>query len=300
MATNRLTHHHDRSQAAARHDGSQAAAGGVAVAYPGGALRRRVRVARWSLHTALGEHAAYLPLARARHGDNVLADETELLIDGFPRSASTFAVVGFQLAQPRPVRLAHHLHVPAHIIAAIRMGTPTLVTIRNPEDVVVSAVIREPFLTPRHVVAAYTRFYRALLPYRAEFVVAEFKETTTRLGDVIDRLNRRFGTEFRRFEHTELNVREAFAIIEDRARRPPWGKHVGMFLSGRATAGELQEARDAAQAAAPPVREAGVSRPSLQRARAKHRVRAQYESRSLARLRAGAEEVYAAYTAAPG
>jgi len=68
-----------------------------------------------------------------------VADDTEAVIDGFTRSACVFAAVAFQQAQPRPVRLAHLLHAPSHLIAAVERDLPCLVTVREPEAAVVSA-----------------------------------------------------------------------------------------------------------------------------------------------------------------
>src|SRR5262245_32533170 len=59
--------------------------------------------------------------------------DTEAIIEGFPRSANTFAATAFQLAQTKPVRVAHHLHVPSQIIAGARWGIPTIVLVRDPE-----------------------------------------------------------------------------------------------------------------------------------------------------------------------
>ena len=77
----------------------------------------------------------------------MLDEHTRLVIDGFTRSAVTFATVAFQMAQRSPVRVAHTLHGPGHLIAAARRRVPTLVTIREPEETVLSAIIREPYVT---------------------------------------------------------------------------------------------------------------------------------------------------------
>src|SRR4051794_17485470 len=66
---------------------------------------------RHLVRTSLSEHPrAYLPLARRRYpgpSPEVIGPETELIIDGYTRCATTFAVYALQLAQPDPVRLAH-------------------------------------------------------------------------------------------------------------------------------------------------------------------------------------------------
>lgn len=54
----------------------------------------------------------YFPIQRLRpqRRDLVVARDTEIVIEGYPRSANTFAVAAFLLAQGRPVKIAHHLH----------------------------------------------------------------------------------------------------------------------------------------------------------------------------------------------
>jgi hypothetical protein len=52
---------------------------------------------------------------------NLLVDRTtQLVIEGFPRSGNTFAVVAFEQAQRQSVRIAHHLHAPAQVMLAAR------------------------------------------------------------------------------------------------------------------------------------------------------------------------------------
>ena len=46
---------------------------------------------------------------------------TQLVIEGFPRSANTFAVITFWHLQPKKVIVAHHQHVPAQIIRAVNL-----------------------------------------------------------------------------------------------------------------------------------------------------------------------------------
>ena len=66
------------------------------------------------------------------------------MIDGYTRSASTYAVYAFQLSQARPVRVAHHLHAPAQLIEAARRGVPTLMVIREPRG----ALLAQPRASP--------------------------------------------------------------------------------------------------------------------------------------------------------
>ncbi|HEX5951316.1 MAG TPA: hypothetical protein VFZ96_09955 [Actinomycetota bacterium] len=143
-----------------------------------------------------------LPLQRLRQRGEVLADDTEIVIESFPRCASSFAVAAFRLAQePHASRIAHHTHTPAQVLAAVRRRVPTLVLIRPPEDTVLSHVIHTPALTPAISLRGYVRFHEPLLPHVSDFVVGAFEEVVEDFGAVIERVNRRFGTAFRPFEH---------------------------------------------------------------------------------------------------
>src|SRR6266702_5655357 len=87
----------------------------------------------------------YLPFARHKYpgpSPEVISSVTEFVIDGYTRSASTFAVYALQLSQDKPVRLAHHLHAPAQLIRAARRGVPALVLIRESQGAILSKLIR--------------------------------------------------------------------------------------------------------------------------------------------------------------
>jgi len=160
----------------------------------------------------------FLPMARRRYPlkeSRVVSADTELVIEGYPRSANTFAVEAFELAQPRPVRVVHHLHAAAQIIAAVRWGIPTIALIREPEDAILSYLIRDPCATLRSAVARYIRFYEVVAERRDRVVMADFHIVVTDFGSVIREVNRKFGTAFAEFEHTDENVMRCFRVIEE-------------------------------------------------------------------------------------
>ncbi|MGH3087377.1 MAG: hypothetical protein ACRDSJ_08675, partial [Rubrobacteraceae bacterium] len=151
-------------------------------------------------------------LAR-RDRRQVVGRETELLIEGFPRSANSFAVVAFRRAQRRKVRLANNLHVPAQVIRAARLGVPALVLIREPKDAVASLAIRDPISIDR-ALKYYVSFYETVAGYREAYVLGLFEEVTGDYGAVIERVNAKFGTDFLPFRHTERSVRRVFGRID--------------------------------------------------------------------------------------
>jgi hypothetical protein len=148
--------------------------------------------------------AVALPIQRLRGRGHVVDDRTEVVIESFPRCASSFAVNAFRLAQrPHETRFADHTHMPANVIAGVRRGLPTMVLIREPEEAIASYLVHSPEVPAASAVRGFLRFYLPLLHLRTRFVTVDFEEATERFGDAIDRLNARFGTSFARFEHTQ-------------------------------------------------------------------------------------------------
>jgi hypothetical protein len=153
--------------------------------------------------------------------DLLVDRKTQIVIEGFPRSANTFAVVAFRQAQRERVRVAHHLHMPAQVVRAAQWGIPTLLLARKPTDATLSWVVREPWVPIRQALKHYISFYEKAAEYRDSLVVGFFEEVTRDYGTVLERVNARFGTGFSSFVHSEENVKCVFDHIEEvhRARR---------------------------------------------------------------------------------
>jgi hypothetical protein len=187
---------------------------------------------RWELRTLAGTRPWLTDLLVRRSG-NRISDETEVVIEGFPRTGNTFAVVAFAQAQPRVVSIAHHVHLPSMAMRAASQGIPCVVLVRDPEDTVLSLVVRLPELSVRQALRSYVRFYEPLLPLRRRFVVATFDQITSDFGAVIDRLNERYGTDFARFQHTPENVERVFGEV-DRWDRGAFRQDASVFERSRA------------------------------------------------------------------
>lgn len=212
--------------------------------------------------------SVYMPLARLRHGDRddwSVRRDTELVIEGFGRSGSTFMVDAFEMAQTRPVRLAHHTHAAAQVITAVRWGIPTLLIVRHPGDVVPSHMARRD-IGARPPLVAWVRFHERVLPYREGLVVTPFEEMTSDVGAVIRRVNGRFDRDFDVFEHDLEHEAQVFERIEARNRRR-FG--IGSSEGGRS-----------------------LARPTAEREAQKQALRAAYDGPTLAVLRARAERAY--------
>jgi hypothetical protein len=210
----------------------------------------------------------YMPLARVRHRqspDYPVSRGTEFVLEGFGRAGSTFALYAFRLAQPRPVRIAHHTHAAAQVMTAVRWGIPTVVIVRPPVDSVLAHMARRS-IGARGPLEAWVRYHERILPFADGFVPCSFSEMTTDLGAVIRRVNSRFGTEFGVWDYTPENAEEVFALI-DRRNVERFGTEMT------------------------PEKARALARPTPERANLKAQLRAQLDDPALAGLRRRADEL---------
>jgi hypothetical protein len=176
---------------------------------------------REQMRRYVGEHPSlFFNIYRLRpHYRKLLVDRTtQFVIEGFPRSGNTFAVVAFEQVQHESVRIAHHLHMPAQVMLAARWRIPTLVLMRKPTDAVLSWVIRDPRISIYEAMKHYVSFYEKVAGYRSAFVVGSFEEVIQDYGAVLERVNAKFGTRFSLFDHSKDNVEGVFSDIEERHR----------------------------------------------------------------------------------
>lgn len=160
----------------------------------------------------------YLGLLRAkRRGhwsrDWVVSKDTEVVIEGFPRSANSFAREAFMTNQPQ-TRYATHVHSSAQVVRACGWKIPTLVLMRDPRGAVCGDVAFGCELAGRdpHAVMAseindslrrYVAFYERIEPFHKGFFIGHFPEVTKDFGAVMKRFNEYFGAGFVVFAHTK-------------------------------------------------------------------------------------------------
>ncbi|MFZ0321547.1 MAG: hypothetical protein WAL56_20650 [Candidatus Sulfotelmatobacter sp.] len=164
--------------------------------------------------------ALYMPWARYHHRysmDRIVRPDTDLVIEAFGRTGTTFANFAFLSAQRRRVRTVHHTHAAAQIITAVRMNIPTLVIVREPEAVALSHMARHR-VSARPALLAWIRFHQRLVSYRQGIVFCGFDQMTGNFTPVIERLNEKFGTCFDVWRHTPESEAEIFEQIKSRNR----------------------------------------------------------------------------------
>jgi hypothetical protein len=152
---------------------------------------------------------------------SLLEPATEIVIDSFPRSGSSFTCRAFEADSRHRPKVAHHVHHSSHIIEAARLGVPALVLIRRPRDAIVSLKALSiqgagMSLTERTFpmwlfTRWYVHFYQRLVPHLSSLVLADFSQVRQDVGVIIRRVNDKFGTSFEEFVHTPATQQAIFA-----------------------------------------------------------------------------------------
>jgi hypothetical protein len=154
----------------------------------------RVR-ARTALFATPRLSAASWLVLDPRTRENRIDARTEIVLDGYHRSANSFAKTQFQLANPG-VRVSSHMHNPNAIIIAQRRRIPAVVLIRDPYDAVPSLMQFMVGVSPTNAIRMWTRYYSVAEPYLGEVVVVDFDEAIAGFGGAVRRCNDRWGTDF--------------------------------------------------------------------------------------------------------
>ena len=156
-----------------------------------------------------------------RYKRKIISRETDIVIEGYPRSANSFSVKAFKFANGDDYKIATHLHAFPQVVVGVEYKIPTLLLLREPFDCIVSyAALRAENMgidvfnktsNIKWLLEDYITFYKNLLPYKDQVVVGVFSDVLQDYGAVLKRVNEKFETNFTEFEHSKENVKEVFS-----------------------------------------------------------------------------------------
>lgn len=129
--------------------------------------------------------------------------DSELVVEGFPRSANTTSMYSLYFAQGENFKVGHHLHVAAHVAYAVKHSIPCLVVVRQPVDCIASLLVMRKGGDPASLLKDYIDFSKVVLDYSDKVIIADFDQITKEgVGSAICRVNEKFGTSFLVPEHS--------------------------------------------------------------------------------------------------
>lgn len=148
-----------------------------------------------------------LRVKRRRHWSRhwVLSRQTDLVVEGFPRSANSFAFHALKKMNP-DLAFATHTHSPAQIVLAARWRVPTMVLLRDPLAAVTGLLAFGRQLTRQdenavapvsaaeriQVLARWEFFYQQVETVRADCFIARFDDVIADFAAVSRRFLERY------------------------------------------------------------------------------------------------------------
>lgn len=122
--------------------------------------------------------------------------ETALVVEGYQGSANSFLQLALEACNPG-IRIASHMHSPAHVQRALQLDVPVVVVVREPVASITSMLRRFPVLDVAAALRRYAVFHERLARHLEDVLIVRFEDLTSDgFGDVVRRINDRFGTTF--------------------------------------------------------------------------------------------------------
>lgn len=163
---------------------------------------------------------------RSFEAEAYIDSRTEIVLDGFPRSANSYARFAFHVATGKPEILAGHAHSSQLLIWGAKEGIPAVVVARHPDQACASLYQMEQTVSLVRIFGAYATFHNRIsgLISRGEILLASFDEVVTDFGSVMQRVNTRFGTRFPKYSRSATNEARVSALLEESNRIFEGGK----------------------------------------------------------------------------
>lgn len=144
----------------------------------------------------------------------LVKEDTDLLIDGFPRSANTFAYVFIELTQPVK-KLAHHVHLPVQYYRSIKFKSPAVLLIRNPVDAAVSMFIRRPTYFPYFIFLYYYLFHKKISKIKNAILIVKFEDVISDPNLIIRKLRSKGYSGFDEVELTQNLMEKIIKRVDE-------------------------------------------------------------------------------------
>lgn len=155
----------------------------------------------------------FSPISKLMTGkDWFAAKNTDIVIDGFPRCANTYATFAFDIAQNSRLNIAHHIHKKSQFITAAKYNLPAILLIRKPADCISSLLVRQPKYKVETLFKGYSFLYGGLAKMDT-FIVADFENILNDYGSIIKSVNAKFNTTFNLYVKNEENENKLKEII---------------------------------------------------------------------------------------
>lgn len=153
---------------------------------------------------------------RRRQGYGPLVPNTasQVVIDGFPRSANSYAMFAFVVAAGSSVGFSGHTHSPEALLMGRNMGIPALLTLRRPEDCARSLLQHQTGIRPDSIFDAWSGFHQPFRQNCDGILIVPFEAIVQDFGQVLALLNSQTPASLPVYDKTEGNEAKVRTLID--------------------------------------------------------------------------------------
>lgn len=150
-------------------------------------------------------------------------DRCDMVVDGFPRSANTYAWYAIRTAIEPMYMVRGHTHSVATIRAAIRAGKPAMLLVRDPDSSVASYYQMLNGVSLKACYDAYSNFHERCVPIKDDLYLAKFEDVVADLGSVLEEFYINFGLDWPKYVKSATSERLVTEVIDFASRRKNGG-----------------------------------------------------------------------------
>lgn len=151
---------------------------------------------------------------RPKYKSILICKDTDIIIEGFPRSGNTYAYACFLLTNGDKHKVARHIHLGSQINMAIKYSTPALIIFRNPVESISSYLVRNKYYSEKSAINYYIKYYENIIKNKDNIVLCEFRQLITNFESAIKRLNEKYNTSFAEVNEVDIDKEKVYSLID--------------------------------------------------------------------------------------
>jgi len=170
---------------------------------------------KFDFKTYVGKHPSlyFLYGLYPKFKHRIVRKNTDICIEGFPRSGNTFTYHAFKYFNPDLV-IGHHIHAPVQPYLAQKFNIPCLIMIRHPLNSAASLIIVDNKLSIDSALKHYIHYYEELIKYSDHIFLADINTIVNSFDKIVDKINSECNKKFKYKAISKDKEKEIKQIVE--------------------------------------------------------------------------------------
>tara|TARA_B100000963_G_scaffold302596_1_gene275576 strand:- start:18269 stop:19021 length:753 start_codon:yes stop_codon:yes gene_type:complete len=161
-------------------------------------------------------YRAYLSLFKRDKLKNLVKKDTDIVVEGFPRSANTYLSTCLEEANKKELKLASHLHDIVQLYFGKKYSIPIFIVFRKPLESLISFKMKFPKSDLNTMSNIYIKFYSYAIENSDHINFIDFSDATTKTDIVVEKILSSLPSKSRSGKILKVDQRKVFSIIKEK------------------------------------------------------------------------------------